>query len=424
LQRAILRVSRDFSLAPDWINTAIARQWSQGLPPWLPNDITWRRYGGLHIGLVGRRTLFALKLFATVDQSVRSVHAQDLVALEPSDAELEEAAAWVVTQDASDPFRGSSRRWWSMPERIDELASIAGTAATNAVWRQWSLLGAPIAGASVVPRSVIDPEALLLLSVSIRASERRLDDVLGWWAVAGSTLLSVQRTSTLLRRFPPSARAGVASFAVAAVEAGDNRWSTLARAAGDGSLASRGKRGREPRLAPYPALMLRLRAGFGVGVKADLLGILLAMGGSDATVRSLSQASGYTPAAVRRAAQEMEAAAFIRGTHSRPATYYVDSGRWLPLLDGSGMASSGEGWRSFAQVFAFLAWVGAWGDEQRDASPYVASSAARDLYEAHRTAFELNRIRVPDPAESTGAAYLDDFAATVRTLSEWLQTNL
>jgi len=104
LQRAIHRVARDFELAPDWINTAIARQWSQGLPPWLPHDITWRRYGGLHVGLVGRRTLVALKLFAALDQSVRSVHAQDLLALKPSDAELDEAAAWVVTQDASDSF--------------------------------------------------------------------------------------------------------------------------------------------------------------------------------------------------------------------------------------------------------------------------------------------------------------------------------
>src|SRR5690349_20691535 len=57
LQRAILRVARDFGLTPDWINTAIARQWTQGLPSWLPHDITWRRYGGLHVGLVGRRTL-------------------------------------------------------------------------------------------------------------------------------------------------------------------------------------------------------------------------------------------------------------------------------------------------------------------------------------------------------------------------------
>lgn len=56
------------------------------------------------MGLVGRRTLIALKLFATVDQSVRSVHGQDLLALNPSDEELDEAAAWVTAQDASDSF--------------------------------------------------------------------------------------------------------------------------------------------------------------------------------------------------------------------------------------------------------------------------------------------------------------------------------
>ena len=312
-----------------------------------------------------------------------------------------------------------------MSERIDEIASAAREAAADAVWRQWSLLGAPVSGASPAPRSVIDPEALLLVSASIRSSERRLDDVLGWWAVAGSPLLSVQRTTTLLRRFPPSARAGVASFAIAAAAAGDGRWATLARTAGEASLDSRGKRGGEPRLTPYPALMLRLRAGFGVGVKADLLAILLAMGGADATVRSLSQASAYTPAAVRRAAQEMEAAAFVRRTHDRPVTYYVDPGRWTVLLEEpGGTAGNGQGWRSFAQLFAFLAWVGAWAEEQRDASPYVASSAARDLYEAHRSAFELNRISVPDPTRSTGAEYLDAFAATVRKVGEWLRANL
>src|SRR3954447_13510191 len=38
LQHAILRVSRDFGLAPDWINPAIARQWSQGIPPRLAHE--------------------------------------------------------------------------------------------------------------------------------------------------------------------------------------------------------------------------------------------------------------------------------------------------------------------------------------------------------------------------------------------------
>jgi hypothetical protein len=258
----------------------------------------------------------------------------------------------------------------------------------------------------------------------MRDSERRLDDVLTWWAARGSPLLSVQRTTTMLRRFPPSTAAAVALFAAAAAEAGDGRWRTLARAVdGVASLASRGKRGGEPRLTPGPALMLRLRAGFGVGVKADLLAILLAMGGTDATVRSLSEASGYTLAAVRRAAREMEAAALVQGTHSRPASYYVDPERWTVLLEERG-TGDGHGWRSFAQIFAFLAWVGDWGDEQRDASAYVASSAARDLFEKYRGAFEFNRISVPEPHDYPGAGYCDAFGETVRTVCMWVRGSL
>ena len=104
LVRAIVRVARDFALPDDWINTLVAKQWSQGLPPWLAEDLEWRDFGGLQVGLAGRRTLIALKLLAAADQSPRSVHAQDLVALAASDAELEDASAWVVTQDASPEF--------------------------------------------------------------------------------------------------------------------------------------------------------------------------------------------------------------------------------------------------------------------------------------------------------------------------------
>lgn len=62
------------------------------------------RYDALRVGLVGRRALIALKLFAAVDGGPGGVHFQDLVALEPSDDELEEASAWVRTQDASSVF--------------------------------------------------------------------------------------------------------------------------------------------------------------------------------------------------------------------------------------------------------------------------------------------------------------------------------
>ena len=102
--RAAAAVTRDLGLPVEWLNTEIAAQWRTGLPPGLDDDLTWRRFGGLHLGLVGRRTLIALKLFAAVDRGPRSVHFQDLRTLRPTQAELDEAAAWVRTQDASEAF--------------------------------------------------------------------------------------------------------------------------------------------------------------------------------------------------------------------------------------------------------------------------------------------------------------------------------
>lgn len=75
-----------------------------GPPPSILDDISWRHYGSLEVGLVGRRTLIALKLFAAVDAGPRSVHTQDLSRLAPTDAELEDASAWVATQDSYEGF--------------------------------------------------------------------------------------------------------------------------------------------------------------------------------------------------------------------------------------------------------------------------------------------------------------------------------
>ncbi len=102
LTRGIRTVARDFGLSEDWMNAAVEAQWATGLPPGLLEDTTWRNYGGgLDVGLVGRRTLIALKLFAAADGGRLSVHLQDLRALSPTSAELESAAEWVRAQDAA-----------------------------------------------------------------------------------------------------------------------------------------------------------------------------------------------------------------------------------------------------------------------------------------------------------------------------------
>jgi hypothetical protein len=99
LTRAVARVARDFNLPEEWLNTAVGAQWHTGLPDGIAADLDWREFRALRVGLAGRRTLIALKLFAAVDKGPKSVHFQDLLALLPDDAELDRACAWVLTQD-------------------------------------------------------------------------------------------------------------------------------------------------------------------------------------------------------------------------------------------------------------------------------------------------------------------------------------
>jgi uncharacterized protein (DUF2237 family) len=55
---------------------------------------------------VGRDDLIRLKLYAAADDSPGGRHVRDLAALNPTDAELDQAARWVKTQDAGAAFPG------------------------------------------------------------------------------------------------------------------------------------------------------------------------------------------------------------------------------------------------------------------------------------------------------------------------------
>src|SRR6266545_5553852 len=105
LREAIAQVALDFDQPGDWMNTVVAHQWVTGLPPGLEQRVSWRDYGALRVGLVGRKDLIAFKLYAAADQTgPTSVHAKDLLALRPAPEELGEAAAWIRTQDTSVDF--------------------------------------------------------------------------------------------------------------------------------------------------------------------------------------------------------------------------------------------------------------------------------------------------------------------------------
>ena len=104
LKRAASKVQRDFNLPENWLNLGPASQLELGLPEGFESRLIRKKYGDyLTVYFASRIDLIHLKLFAAVDRD--DYHIQDLLALKPSEEEIEKAVRWVLTQDISEDFR-------------------------------------------------------------------------------------------------------------------------------------------------------------------------------------------------------------------------------------------------------------------------------------------------------------------------------
>src|SRR5690606_12973231 len=94
----------------------------------------------------------------------------------------------------------------------------------NAVWRQWHALGAT-AVIKTPARAVVDPEALVWMSLTLSKYEPRLTDLVASWTLLNSDLLSVQRINNLAAHFPDATHQHVIALARLLYEQGkDHRW--------------------------------------------------------------------------------------------------------------------------------------------------------------------------------------------------------
>ena len=99
------RVARDFDLGEDWINAGPTELLDLGLPHGFLGRVETRKFGtGLTVHFASRLDQIHFKLYALVDQGAGR-HEQDLRALNPTTAELLQAARWTRTHDPSARFR-------------------------------------------------------------------------------------------------------------------------------------------------------------------------------------------------------------------------------------------------------------------------------------------------------------------------------
>jgi hypothetical protein len=110
LVRAAADVGPRHGLSPDWLNAVMAKG-SRWIPPGFEDRVTWEQFGGLKVGLAGRADLIMFKLEAAADHgSTVSKHIRDLVALQPTDAELDAAGKTLREINAGEPFFQSVQR--------------------------------------------------------------------------------------------------------------------------------------------------------------------------------------------------------------------------------------------------------------------------------------------------------------------------
>lgn len=104
LDKAAKKIARDFGLPDDWLNLGPASQMELELPTGIEGRLVKKSYGNyLAVYFISRTDQIFFKLYAAVDRN--DYHVQDLIALHPTEKEMEEAARWVLTQDVSQEFR-------------------------------------------------------------------------------------------------------------------------------------------------------------------------------------------------------------------------------------------------------------------------------------------------------------------------------
>lgn len=247
-----------------------------------------------------------------------------------------------------------------LPNHVLGSTDLLAQAAARCAWVQWSAIGATTLHASAPSDDIVDIEAVLLGSLGLAARVPRLQTLATDWTLENSQLLSIARLRALLAG--PFKQAGVTIRELAqrvATEGGDARWRALAIPESTTSSAKdqRAKTHRKampPRWRGAETLLLQLRRGFGVGVKSDLLAILLGARGAWMDAAQLADLSAYTVSAVRRAADDMANARFIESSGGHSRAFRADVGAWQSQVPGIGEPR----WRRRADGFAFvLRWM-------------------------------------------------------------------
>lgn len=314
-------------------------------------------------------------------------------------------------------------------------------------WDQWAQMGL-FAERSRRDRWVMDPEALVVFTLSVGRSDPRLFDELLDWLLRNGRLVSVQRLRNLSRGDDELARLVGAALEWVSVSNGsikipsqhvprdhpdaealfviDDKPLRITRP--DPSFKSFGllrqtahPRGRStsPSSAAPINLAFRLRSLFGVSSRAECVRCLLTDPRMELSVADIADVAGYAKRNVADALGSLASArAIIESARRNERRYSLDRHHWAAFLQLD-LAELGphRNWPALLRALTMIdRWIARTSD---DVSAQVRASSARDLTE--RIGADLTAAGIPLPPNRPGASYLDGFSVSTDAALAFLE---
>lgn len=161
-------------------------------------------------------------------------------------------------------------------------------ALVNRAWIQWIALGVDAVGE--LDDAVVDPEALIALTAELGDADARLRDVSTDWCVSFGRYVNGSRLKAVAEELGTPSEC-IGEYVATVATAGGPRWpmGTQPRP----GYVSRGK-ARLTSAASRSRLRVRLRAGFGVNARADILAALLSARPLELNVADLARVTRFS----------------------------------------------------------------------------------------------------------------------------------
>ncbi|HPG40237.1 MAG TPA: hypothetical protein PLP19_14695 [bacterium] len=320
------------------------------------------------------------------------------------------------------------------------------------LWRQWSTLGAPGYSDGDDPR-IIDPEALLLFSLTVSRYDARLfDEIMDWLARHGD-YINIQHLKRMQAEEFFSAQQLLSAVAAVMAEQGKaSKWGRLAAVAPvlekpenlfysqdglpiahfgatDPVFAKYGFlrppwRARDHTLAvqimKHSGLLFRLRALFGNNARADIILYLLTH--KTGHPRRIARECYYFQKTVQDALVEMAASGIVRvQSRGKEKHYQLAREDWFQLLQ---ITEPAPIWLNWPLLFSALEkiWAKLSDQEFVNLDELLQSSELRQLMKIIRPKIELSGLGLllADDSIYLGKDYLKVFVQDISDLIEKL----